>query len=54
MSFRLIERQGLAGQYTWLVTQHLTLKVAQEIGDASAFDFLIEDCFGRPIKYRTS
>jgi hypothetical protein len=51
MSFWLIERLGVSGQYSWRVTLHSTLNAAREMGNASAFDFLIQDHTG-PVEYR--
>jgi len=52
MTFRVIERFGIASRYNWRVTRHLTLDAAQRVAAASAVDYLIEDDCGRPVEYR--
>jgi hypothetical protein len=52
MTFRVIERYGIARQYSWHVTLHHTLEAARRAAAASAVDFLIEDDCGRPVEYR--
>lgn len=54
MFFRLIEREGVAGQHTFRVTQYPTLDIAREMANASASDFLIENDSGKPIEYRVA
>ena len=50
--FRVIEREGVAGQHTWRVTQQTSLEVARKNAAESAVDFLIVDATGRPVEYR--
>jgi hypothetical protein len=52
MTFRVIERYGVAGRYDWRVTRHPTLDAARRLAAASVVDFLIEDDCGRPVEYR--
>jgi hypothetical protein len=52
MTFRVIERFGVASQYSWRVTRHPTLDAARRVAAASAVDYLIEDDCGRPVEYR--
>jgi hypothetical protein len=50
--FRLIERKRLPDRYDWRVTSHLTFEATQAEGAKSSADFLIVDCYGRPVTYR--
>ena len=52
MTFRVIERFGVASRYNWHVTRHPTLDAARKVAAASAVDFLIEDDYGKPVEYR--
>jgi hypothetical protein len=54
MFYRLIQRHGAPGQYKFATEHYYSLCGAKQKAAILAADYLIEDCFGNPIKYRIS